>query len=189
MKHTKEQIENAICKWSTYLLEKKIATSEEIKSILNEGLFKRAMSAIKSGLSSIGRDSAFIDKYVSQKIHDTFAANKGVKKFMQAIKDFYKKGIEFKDIKIFVYFDKYDKTYPVADFMFSKNKKTLAVLFSDKNDKAKTFADLYKIMKDSGMTGGKKKLSDFTDALVVGKIEGDSAILSESIQSKDISRI
>ena len=52
--------------------------------------------------------------------------------------------------------------------MFSKNKKTLALLFKDKSTKPKTAEDLIDAMDKAGIKGDKVKLSDFTDSLAVG---------------------
>ena len=57
--YTKKQIEEAIDRWSVYLLENRLATAEEVEELLGEGKFRRA-------IGNIGR--AF--KKVKQIAHD-----------------------------------------------------------------------------------------------------------------------
>ena len=47
-KYTKRQIEEAIGRWSAYMLENDIATEEEVEELLGEGKIRR-------GIGNIGR--------------------------------------------------------------------------------------------------------------------------------------
>ena len=181
MKHTRQQVENSICKWSGYLLENKLASEAEVKQMLGEGLFKRAKTYVKNAFKHVGQGIASGAKKVGLKVHDTFAANKGVAKLMDAVAKLMDKGIDAEDIKLYVSFKK--KTYAIADFALAKNRKTLALLFDDKAKKTKTYEELEQFMLDNKITGNDKRITDFVDSLIIGQIENGLDSLNESKKS------
>ena len=120
--HTKQQIGESICRWSAYLIENNLATKEEIDNILNESIFKRAKAAVKGAFSKTGKALSTAAKAVTKAVHDEFAANPGVKEMMKNIKDMITKDdYELEDIKFYVFVKSLKETFPVADFVFSKN--------------------------------------------------------------------
>ena len=181
MKHTRQQIENTICKWSGYLLENKLASEAEVKQMLGEGLFKRAKTFVKNAFKHVGQGIASGVKKVGLKAHDTFAANKGVAKLMDAVAKLMDKGVDAEDIKLYISFKK--KTYAIVDFALAKNRKTLALLFDDKTKKTKTYEELEQFMLDNEITGDDKQITDFVDSLIIGHIEDDLDALNESKKS------
>lgn len=188
MKHTKQQIGEAICQWTAYLLENKMATKEEIDHILDESIFKRAKAAVKGGLSRVKSGISKVAKGITRIIHDEFAANPGVKELMKNVHELLKNNkYDAEDIKLYVFVKALKQTFPVADFVLSKNRKTLVLQFKDKNTKPKTYMDLHEFIRKAGIDGKKVKLSDFVDSLAVGQIEDD--IVLESVKEADTERI
>lgn len=188
MKRTKQQIGEAICRWSAYLLENKMATQEEIDNILDESVFKRAKAAVKGGLSRVGSGIASTAKKFGRAIHDEFAANPGVKELMNNIKELISdKGYDAEDIKFYVFVKALKQTFPVADFKLSKNRQTLVLQFKDKSTKPKTYEELHDFLRKSGFDGKKVKISDYVDSLAVGQLEDD--IVLESVKEADTERI
>ena len=189
-KHDLQDINDAICRYSAYLVENNISTPSRLSKMLNESVFKRIKATITGGASRAASAVSKTAKAIGQKVHDEFAANPGVKEMMKAVSGLLKKGVQPKDIKFFVYREDTKKTYRVAKMVFSKNLKTLAFLYNDEiNKKARTFEDLWQLMQKSGIKGKTTKLSDFTDSLVLGAIDGNDAVVSESIAEKAISQI
>ena len=187
-KHSKRQIEEAICKWSCYLLEKKLATEHEVENMLGEGLFKRAKTFVKNAFKHVGQGIASGVGTVARKVHDTFAANAGVKEMMQAIKKLLKQGKDADKIKLWLVVDKKQK--PIVGFKLSKNKSTLALLFDDKAKDTMTYEDLEEFLSKAGITGDDRKISDFVDALICGQVEDDEIkLVAESVVSNEADRI
>lgn len=184
MNYTKRQIKDTICKWSVYLLENKLASEDEVKDMLDEGLFKRAKTYVKNAFKHVGQGIAHGVKAAGLKIHDTFAANAGVKELMNALKQLWKKNkVKPDKIKFYIFDSK--NTFPVEKFVLSKNKKALAALYSDQNKTPCTFKDLAKLLVDNKVVGNDRKITDFVEALVIGKIEDDvsfseSEVLNEA---------
>ena len=103
MKHTRQQIEDAIASWYLYMLENKMMTKLEAKQeLLSESWFKRAKAAVKGGFSRAGSAIASAAKGIARSVHDFFAANKGVKEMMSAISKMLKDKVSSKDIKLYV---------------------------------------------------------------------------------------
>lgn len=192
-KYTRNQIENAICRWSKYLLESKLASEDEVKHVIGEGFFKRAKTAIKS----LGQHTAKGIKSLATQFHDAFCANKGMAKLMDAVEKIMKKNYRAKDINVYV---KIDRTvYPVVKFTFTKNLKEefqiktprLILVHGKKGEKPQTFKDLLDLTTELGITGGKTKkrhITDVVDGIIVAKLPEDGH-LDESIRKNDVSRI
>ena len=47
MKYTEKQIVESIVKWSAYMLENNMATEDDLREVVNEGLLKRAIGAVR----------------------------------------------------------------------------------------------------------------------------------------------
>ena len=76
--------------------------------------------------------------------------------------------------------------------MLSKNKKALAALYSDQNKTPCTFKDLAKLLVDNKVVGNDRKITDFVEALIIGKIEDNDVSFSESEvldEADDFSRL
>lgn len=184
--YSKKQIEDAICTWATYLLEHKLASEHEVRSMLDEGLFKRAKTGLKNIGKGIAHGIASGIKAVALKVHDTFAANAGVKQLMDAINKLLSKVKVGSKIQLWVHAN--GKTYPVAKFEISKNRSTLAFMFDEKTKKPLTYEDLYNFLKNENVTGDGHKISDYVDALICGQVV-PSNVVNESVKSSDIGRI
>lgn len=190
--YTKKQIEKAICKWTSYLLENNMATEFEMKQLIAEGLFKRAKTGIKNIFKGATHGISSVIKATGIAIHDAFAANSGVKDMLTAVKALIQKGKKASAIRLFVCVD--DNNYPCAKFALSKNRKTLALVFDDsKKKKPLTFEDLFQFLKENSIVSKGRKISDFIDSICCGKLSDNNInaedLLAESIKSKDIERI
>lgn len=184
--NNKQQIENAICKWSRYLLENNLASEKELKNVLNEGLFKRVKTGIKNAVKHAGEKISSTAKKVTLAIHDTFAANKGVKELMDAVSGLLKKTKTGKKIKLWVHVN--GKTHPVSKFELSSKRNTLALMFDENIQKPLSFEDLDEFLSAEGITGNDKRISDSIDAIICGQVEHASTV-NESIKSSDVGRI
>ena len=177
-KYSKEQIKRSICKWSRYLLENNLLNKDEAEELLGEGLFKRSKTFVKNAFKHVGQGIANGIKAAKLKIHDTFKANDGVKQLMDAIKSLWKeKKVDASKIKFYIFDSK--ATYPVAKFVLSKNKKALAALYSKNIKIPCSLVDLVKLLSDAKVVGNDKKITDFIEALVIGKLEDSEKVVSE----------
>lgn len=208
--YTSQQIEEAICRWSRYLLENKLATDTEVMDVIGESWFKRAKTGIKNAVKGIGKSIASGVKAVGREIHDFFTANKGVSQLMDAVNMLWidgsgdkdaEKSIKVKENKYagklkpekikFMLFDG-SKVYPVVKFVLSKNKKALAALYDKENSPCATYEQLKKLLEDNKVSGKGRHVTDFVDALVIGKLEDNKARVSESeviLEYDEFSRI
>ena len=182
MKKTKQQMCEAICRWSAYLIENNLATDAEVQSVLNEGLFKRAKTFIKNKASGAAKAVADAVKATGKAIHDTFAANDGVKQLVTQISKLRKDDVAPADIKFYVFDGK--NTYAVQKFVLSKNRKALAALYDEQKKKADpcSYEDFNKLMADSKIidAGKKHKITDFVNSLLIGQIVDEPEIFSEA---------
>ena len=92
-KYTENQIVESIVHWSTYMLENGMTTEEELKGLLNEGLFKRAVAGAKSAIKKTKEAISNVKKATKETLHDIFLPNDGVEKMLVAMSKASKDGI------------------------------------------------------------------------------------------------
>ena len=68
--------------WSTYMLENKMATEEELAEMLDEGLFKRVVAGAKKAYDKTKDIAKDLVDNAKEKIHDIFKPNAGVMKML-----------------------------------------------------------------------------------------------------------
>ena len=136
-KYTEKQIVESIVHWSTYMLENGMATEEELKGLLNEGLFKRAVAGAKSAIKKTKEAISNVKKATKETLHDIFLPNDGVEKMLVAMSKASKDGIEFDGVKIYANLGGKGKTIPVVGFAMANGKKTLILLVDSTNKSAK----------------------------------------------------
>ena len=143
-KYTQKQIVESIVHWSTYMLENGMATEEELKGLLNEGLFKRAVAGAKGAIKKTKEAISNSKKATKETLHDIFLPNDGVKKMLVAMSKASKDGIEFDGVKIYANLGGKGKTIPVVGFAMANGKKTLILLVdsTNKSAKPKTLSEL-----------------------------------------------
>ena len=136
-KYTDKQIVESIVHWSTYMLENGMTTEEELKGLLNEGLFKRAVAGAKSAIKKTKEAISNVKKATKETLHDIFLPNDGVEKMLVAMSKASKDGIEFDGVKIYANLGGKGKTIPVVGFAMANGKKTLILLVDSTNKSAK----------------------------------------------------
>ena len=143
-KYTENQIVESIVHWSTYMLENGMTTEEELKGLLNEGLFKRAVAGAKSAIKKTKEAISNVKKATKETLHDIFLPNDGVEKMLVAMSKASKDGIEFDGVKIYANLGGKGKTIPVVGFAMANGKKTLILLVdsTNKSAKPKTLSEL-----------------------------------------------
>ena len=143
-KYTEKQIVESIVHWSTYMLENGMTTEEELKGLLNEGLFKRAVAGAKSAIKKTKEAISNVKKATKETLHDIFLPNDGVEKMLVAMSKASKDGIEFDGVKIYANLGGKGKTIPVVGFAMANGKKTLILLVdsTNKSAKPKTLSEL-----------------------------------------------
>ena len=143
-KYTEKQIVESIVHWSTYMLENGMATEEELKGLLNEGLFKRAVAGAKGAIKKTKEAISNVKKVTKETLHDIFLPNDGVEKMLVAMSKASKDGIEFDGVKIYANLGGKGKTIPVVGFAMANGKKTLILLVdsTNKSAKPKTLSEL-----------------------------------------------
>ena len=143
-KYTEKQIVESIVHWSTYMLENGMTTEEELKGLLNEGLFKRAVAGAKSAIKKTKEAISNVKKATKETLHDIFLPNDGVEKMLVAMSKASKYGIEFDGVKIYANLGGKGKTIPVVGFAMANGKKTLILLVdsTNKSAKPKTLSEL-----------------------------------------------
>ena len=142
--YTQKQIVESIVHWSTYMLENGMATEEELKGMLTEGLFKRAVAGVKGAMKKAKDAISDASKATKEKLHDIFLPNDGIKKMLIAMDKVTKTGVELDGVKIYANLGGKGKTIPVVGFAMANGKKTLILLVdsSDKSAKPKTLTEL-----------------------------------------------
>ena len=143
-KYTQKQIVESIVTWSTYMLENGMATEEELKGLLNEGLFKRAVAGMKGAMEKTKEALSNASKATKEKLHDIFLPNDGVEKMLIAMNKVSKDGVELDGVKIYANLGGKGKTIPVVGFAMANGKKTLILLVDsiNKSAKPKTLTEL-----------------------------------------------
>ena len=143
-KYTEKQIVESIVHWSTYMLENGMTTEEELKGLLNEGLFKRAVAKAKGAIKKTKETISNVKKATKETLHDIFLPNDGVEKMLVAMSKASKDGIEFDGVKIYANLGGKGKTIPVVGFAMANGKKTLILLVdsTNKSAKPKTLSEL-----------------------------------------------
>ena len=143
-KYTEKQIVESIVHWSTYMLENGMATEEELKGLLNEGLFKRAVAGAKGAIKKTKEAISNVKKATKEAIHDVFLPNDGIKKMLIAMSEVSKAGVELDGVKIYANLGGKGKTIPVVGFAMANGKKTLILLVdsTNKSVKPKTLTEL-----------------------------------------------
>lgn len=136
-KYTEKQIVESIVHWSTYMLENGMATEEELKGLLNEGLFKRAVAGAKGAIKKTKEAISNAKKATKEKLHDIFLPNDGVEKMLIAMSKVSKDGVELDGVKIYANLGGKGKTIPVVGFAMANGKKTLILLVDSTNTSAK----------------------------------------------------
>ena len=81
MKYTRTQIQNSIDYWQTIL------ESMEHDTMIQEGFFKKARDAVSVAVKSAKDGVKNAAASAKEKVHDTFAANEGIKKLLSCISD------------------------------------------------------------------------------------------------------
>lgn len=178
-KYTQHQISESICYWSRKLLDEGLATEDELKDLIGEGLFRRAIGAVKRGVEGV-KNAATAVKEAPKKLFDRiFKPNAGVVKMRDVINKMSKDGIELKGVKIYATLGK--ATFPVVDFLL-KGKKSL-MLVIDKavsSAKPKTLAELREFLHDHLPT--KAKIVDAIDGIYCA--EANKEVLKALFESK-----
>ena len=136
-KYTEKQIVESIVHWSTYMLENGMATEEELKGLLNEGLFKRAVAGAKGAIKKTKEAISNVKKATKETLHDIFLPNDGVEKMLIAMSKVSKDGVELDGVKIYANLGGKGKTIPVVGFAMANGKKTLILLVDSTNTSAK----------------------------------------------------
>lgn len=136
-KYTEKQIVESIVHWSTYMLENGMTTEEELKGLLNEGLFKRAVAGVKGTIKKTKEAISNAKKATKEAIHDIFLPNDGIKKMLIAMSEVSKAGVELDGVKIYANLGGKGKTIPVVGFAMANGKKTLILLVDSTNKSAK----------------------------------------------------
>lgn len=136
-KYTEKQIVESIVHWSTYMLENGMATEEELKGLLNEGLFKRAVAGAKDAIKKTKEAISNVKKATKETLHDIFLPNDGVEKMLIAMSKVSKDGVELDGVKIYANLGGKGKTIPVVGFAMANGKKTLILLVDPTNTSAK----------------------------------------------------
>lgn len=142
--YTQKQIVESIVHWSTYMLENGMATEEELKGMLTEGLFKRAVAGVKGAMKKAKDAISDASKATKEKLHDIFLPNDGIEKMLIAMDKVTKAGVELDGVKIYANLGGKGKTIPVVGFAMANGKKTLILLVdsSNKSAKPKTLTEL-----------------------------------------------
>lgn len=178
-KYTQHQISESICYWSRKLLDEGLATEDELRDLIGEGLFRRAIGTVKRGVEGV-KNAATAIKEAPKKLFDrVFKPNAGVVKMRDAINKMSKDGIELKGVKIYATLGK--STFPVVDFLL-KGKKSL-MLVIDKavsSAKPKTLAELREFLHDHLPT--KAKVVDAIDGIYCA--EANKEVLKALFESK-----
>ena len=148
--YTKKQIEESIKHWANYLLESEMATEEEVKDILGEGLMRRIGHGIKNAIKKT-KEVAHDINWLPQKMWDkVFKSNEGVKMMLDTMDRIIKNGkIALENVNIFASVP--GKVYPIVGFSLIKHK-TVLLLFVDRENtsaKPKTLGDLRKFLDDA----------------------------------------
>lgn len=173
--YTKKQLVESMVKWSIYMLEKGMITESEAKELLGEGLFKRAMGAIKRGVNKVKDTYTKTKEATKQALHDMFKPNEGVKKMLVAMQSIVKDGkVKLDGVKIFATLG--DKVLPVKEFAM-KGKRALLLLVDrdDASAKPKTLDELRNYLHD---VLGKAKVKDAIQGIYCA--EAPKAMLAES---------
>ncbi len=148
-KYTRKQITESICYWTKHLLENGLATEEECRDLLGEGLFKRAKAAVKRGWKKT-KEIAHAINWAPQKIYDkVFKPNEGVKKLVEAMATAVKQKIDLSKMRMYVNFGGVrEQTYPIIGFTLLKKKSVLMMLVNRRSKSAKpqTLGDLRKFV-------------------------------------------
>jgi len=139
---TKERIVESIVHWSSYMLENKLMTEDELNRILQEGIFKRAVDAVKRNYKNAKDAVKSMKDTALEKIHDTFKTNKGVEKMLVAMNKIMKSGKDIKNTHLAVSVN--GKDAGVAGFALADRKRKLLLLVDGKRDgmHGKTLHDL-----------------------------------------------
>ena len=187
-KYTEKQIVESIVHWSTYMLENGMTTEEELKGLLNEGLFKRAVAGAKGAIKKTKEVLSNVKKATKETLHDIFLPNDGVEKMLIAMSKASKDGIEFDGVKIYANLGGKGKTIPVVGFAMANGKKTLILLVdsTNKSAKPKTLSEL----RDFLVVDQKiKKVKAQVEAIKCAEVpkEISESILLESKQTDYIS--
>ena len=175
MKYTKEQIEESIVNWSSYMLKNNLATEDEVKDMLNEGLFRRAVDAVKR-FGARAEEIAHAINWAPQKIYDIICKkNAGVEKLIEAMEKMRKNGATFDGIKMYAVLGA--ETYPILRFAVINHKSTLVLIVDKtaKNTNPLTLNDL----KDF-LVSNKIRLTTFIDSIVCAEQKNAEKMIAES---------
>lgn len=178
-KYTKRQIEEAIGRWSAYMLENDIATEEEVEELLGEGKIRRGIGNIGRFFKKAKQVAHNINQWPQKVIDKVFKANDGVKKMLAAMNSFGKSGAKgFDDIKIYANITDAEgkkTTYPIIELALANKKRALVLLIDKKNrmSKPKTLQELRDFF-----FANKVNPKENIDAILCGEIPKS---LSESI--------
>lgn len=160
--YTRKQIAESIVHWSKVMLENDIVTESELKSMLDEGLFKRAIGAMKRGIEKVKDTASSAKAAAKEALHDIFKPNEGVKKMLAAIASIAKDGKDkIKDAKVYATLG--NEVLPVKDFAM-KGKRSLMLLVDKaaKDVKPKTLDELRNFLHDKL---GKAKVKDAIEGI------------------------
>ena len=167
-------------------------TEEELKELLNEGLFKRAVSGIKKAFTKTKDAVKDAKDSIKEKIHDIFKPNAGVLKMLQAMEKIAGSKVKLDGVKIYAGLG--DEALPVIGFATANKKKTL-VLIVDKDSKSakpKTLTDIRKfIVDDQKIKDVKASIDSIVCAQAPAQL-AESALLesklTDYIDSKKLSK-
>ena len=183
-RYTQKQIEESICRWSSYMLENGMMTEDECKSIIGEGLFRRMVGATKRGIGKVKDAAKAVVNAPKQLIAKIFKPNDGVKKMLMAMNKASKDGVDFKSLNIYASLgDAKDKVFPIVGFALMHHKSVLVLLIDSVNkmSKPKSLGDLRQFLFDN-----KINIKDVIDSIKCGTVP---QVLAESILLERTSKL
>lgn len=183
-RYTQKQIEESICRWSSYMLENGMVTEDECKSIIGEGLFRRMVGATKRGIGKVKDAAKAVVNAPKQLMARIFKPNDGVKKMLMAMDKASKDGTDLKSLNIYASLgDAKDKVFPIVGFALMHHKSVLVLLIDsiNKMSKPKSLSDLRQFLLDN-----KIKIKDAIDSIKCGTVP---QVLAESILLERTSKL
>lgn len=153
--YTRKQITDAIQHWSSIL------ESMNETEVLDEGFFKRARDKVKDAAKASKEGLKNAVSGAAEKIHDTFAANEGMKMLGTAMGKAKKEGKKEADLKFSISLLPDLKGNAAGFGLWKKNK--LVIQFSEKEDTKLGPAELKKFLQDKGI---QKNVSSSIDGIM-----------------------
>lgn len=123
------------------MLESGAVSEAELRKIIGEGLLKRALGAVGSGLRKFKGWCGDVVAATKEGLHDILLPNKGAKVLYDALCKLANAGKKLDDVKIFVTVN--GETFPVLKFALHKKKNLYFFMNHDKKSApARTLKDL-----------------------------------------------